>query len=101
MTNQQKLKSLKDYELSQVISALKMHVESIQYQNGSFDYLDAFDLHDEELEIIISWLNQKYDPKVGFKFKECEGKDFYLTKDKLYNYSYLENSGTDFEDEDF
>ncbi len=91
MTNFEKIKELKEYEVAQILSMLPMHVAGIQEATGADRNLDAVDLEEDSIEIITSWLKDEYDEKKGFRMYLSGGSE-YFTKENLSHYDYLENT---------
>lgn len=91
MTNKEKLQQLKDYELAEIIAMLNLHVDEIQHASSARYELDAFDLNEDAIGIIISWLNSPYDEEKGFEFY-CsyeKTKRVYLKSENLETFDYL------------
>lgn len=90
MTNQEKLATLKDYELAEVIVLLALHTDCIQHRSGASENLDAIDSAEDTAELIINWLNGTYDEEKGFGF--YPGELVFLKPENMQQFDYLEGS---------
>lgn len=82
MKNIEKIKELNDYQLLEIINMIHFHATDVQYRTGAYGNLDAFDLKEDNEDIILSWLNSEYDEEKGFVFAMSDEK-VYIYPDKI------------------
>lgn len=81
ITNFEKLKELKDYEAAMLLSLLNIHVQE--------EVKNTEDTAEEEIKVIINWLNESYNDGFILSLSESIEK---IKIEHLQPYEYLSKS---------